>query len=298
MTRTYEFSGAVPIFGFFSTLISSISLAVILAVIYAIAQYWMPLIYFCILFTIGFTAILGMGTGMAARAGHVRSVWLVVLLGFLAGVLGMYITWGTHLLLNVDRGGLENWFVAYRPESILQWIQVGYEKGFWGIGRGGGNVSGVFAAIVWLIEFGLVTIGSAVMAYGAFVESPYCETCGRWSKLESGVAKCQLLSVEELSTLLEEGRSVELRKLAPPTDPDAPHLRFDLSVCEACDDFNAVTVKKVEISYDDKKERSESTTDLLDKVLITFEQSEDVRAIGSEVDPPLAEAAESAPTPA
>lgn len=255
-----------------------------LAVVYAFAINWIPFIYINFFLSLGLGFAVGMTIAYAAKAGKVRNATVACLFGLIFGLFTLYVAWAFDPQARIPNN---EGFVAWDPNALMGWIQFGYEKGFWSIGKGGGdNVSGMFLAIVWLIEAGIIVGLAVILAPSAINAQPFCEDCNEWATTEEDVARLAIR--DDNDTVLDRllgGEVGALSELPRATADAAAYLRCDLAKCESCPNSNWLTISVVVHGVDNEGKATTDVTPLLAGMEIEPADVEVVRAGGAEPAP-------------
>jgi hypothetical protein len=212
-----------------------------------------------------------------------RNTALVGILGFVIGLVGLYVAWAVDPLARL---GGENGMILWNPEFLWEYITVFYNNGLWGIGRAGGMVSGIFLGLVWVAEAAIIVGAATMFAVGFVADQPFCEECNAWTKQEEGVAHLALPTDEENSPLdrVLNGDLSALDEMIR-SGPGAPaFLRLDLATCPTCTESNYLTVQLTTHTVNKKGEVSTNTDALVKNMLIAEQDVPRVRDAG--VDPP------------
>ncbi|MCC6126429.1 MAG: hypothetical protein IT426_15835 [Pirellulales bacterium] len=286
--ETYRHSGAISPLGIILASSAGIAAAVVLGVAYSFAVVHIPIIYVNALLTFCFGWLMGKAVGWGAKTGKIRNPFVATAYGFLIGLIGLYVAWGTDFLARVViPGGLKgNYWMAYSPNVIWGYMEIFYEKGFWGF-KHGGNVSGIPLAIVWAIEAAMIVGGSTYFARNAIAHHPFCENCGRWTDI---VAGCRHLSLAESQESLARLLSGDLAVLANfnLAQNENVFLQLDLASCPICAESCYLTIQQVTQTYDKEGKLKVETTPLLRNMSIDAEAVPLVLTAGREP-PPEAE---------
>jgi hypothetical protein len=276
MATFYKHSGQAPVLGLINAFICGSVVAAVAAVIYSYAIVYIPFIYVNFIVTACFGGIVGWVVYWIARKGHIRNNMLPVIIAFVCGLVGLYVAWGVDLLARVGLPQDANPLVCLDPRVVLKYMQFGYENGFWAIGSrhakgAAGNVSGIFVAIVWLIEAGMIVGIPMLMCLGSMSALAYCEPCGRWTSDAAAVRKVEPTQALSIVEALQQGNVGPLVEapLAGPTSND--FLRVQIQCCDQCPGSNYLTLERVRITIDEKKNKSEKSTTLINKLAVTAE---------------------------
>jgi hypothetical protein len=144
------------------------------------------------------------------------------------------------------------------PVAIAAHLKAELPRGSWSIF--GWTVTGVPLAVVWLLEALILVGGPAGLGSTILSELPFCEACGRWTRLLQDVGR---LSTQGTDRLIERIRRGDWRAILE-HDPGAPGarwaranyaellllscgewLRLDLASCPGCAESRFVSIVKV-----------------------------------------------------
>lgn len=182
-TTFYQPSGKVPSAGIFVTLLVILIGVPILSFVYAYANKYCPFIYINFLITAGFGFALGWIISFASGIGKVRSPKFATLMGFVAALLGLYLSWvvwTASILGSPDMSFVENIMALLTSPADL-WASMKYinEYGTWSL-RGGEAVSGTFLTVIWIIEALIILILPLLIA-SMKSKQPFCEVGDKWA---------------------------------------------------------------------------------------------------------------------
>jgi hypothetical protein len=281
MSQFYQHSGTVPLMGVVRTFITGFGTATFLAIIYSYGIAWIPLVYVNFLLTLALGGITGAMVTREAKGSKIRQRLVPAVIGCLCGLAGLYIAWAADL---VARNGVpegSSYLIGLNPLVLASYVEFFYSNGLWGIGRAGGNVSGLPLAAVWLVEAGII-VGLATRgpwrAYHALV---FCEPCETWTTDEGNAVRLQDVHIAELVRQFEAGDFSGL-SAAPVAPLEAPNfVRLNLTCCESCGDTNCLEVERVAVTVDKEGKQVEKTTILLKGLLITADEAQRVRNAGA-----------------
>jgi hypothetical protein len=283
MVETYKHSGSSGGLGVPLVAFASVVSAVVLGFIYCYAINYIPFIYLNLFIAIGFGLGLGFAVAWAATVGKMRNTMLVSVLGFLAGVGGLYVAWAVDPMARSE-GELP---MMFNPSELWEYIGFFYDKGFWSIGSGDDTVSGVFLGIVWLVEAGVIVGGSTLLAMACMADQPFCEVCNGWTNSEEAVAcLAPTTQYEPQFERILDGDLSGMHELMSIDDSLSRYLRFDLAICPTCNESNFLTISVVSQSVDKDGELKTDTTELIKNMIISESDTAIVRAGGFEPLPP------------
>ena len=274
----YRHSGAVTPGGLILATLAGLATAGVLGFVYSCVIVHIPFIWVSFLATLGFGAVIGLAVGRAAKAGRIRNPVFVGILGFLLGVLGLYVAWGVDL---IARAQCNDFVVAFHPLVLFNYMSWLYENGSWSISENTDPVVGVFLAAVWLVEAGLIVGLAAVMAYKATAKLTYCEHCHTWNPVEKNVRSLAIQQGQE--PILDRIRSGEVAALgelflSPPEDND--YFRVDLACCPTCSESNYLTFQMVTHTFDKEGNLKTKEKALFENLVVSDTDVELIRAAG------------------
>lgn len=267
MAELYKHSGAITVTGTLLGLLCGSAAAVALGFAYTYAIVWIPFVYVNALLTFVFGVGIGFAVAAGAKAGKLRSMAVVTLLGLFCGLLGLWTAWAVDPMARLGR-------VADGPSfsplfgfgALFRYMGALYTNGSWGFGSV--PVSGIFLGVIWAIEAGLIVVAAMFTAPGRLMDVAFCEPCEAWTKLQTGLRTISLEGVDSLLARMAEGDVAALRETKPAGAADAGHVRVDLATCPSCANSAYLTLTLVIKKADEKgKESKEEKTVLQNLVL-------------------------------
>jgi hypothetical protein len=290
--KFYEHSGRGGTWGVPLAAVIGVIAALVLAVAYVYILNWIPLIYVSFLATGAFGFAVGAAVGWGAKIGKLRNMTIAVALGVLVGAIAMYFAWAIDPFARFPQLGRPLWDL----ESIWKYMKLGYEEGFWSIGRNGDAVTGPFLAVVWVLE-SILVIGLSVVGVNALLgEQPFCEETNQWTRTQKAVSRLSLENDAQVEGKFRRLMDGDLRAVSEffSTDVNAHHLQLDVATCDECPTCKFLTVRMIEYETTNKGEIKKKETKLLTNLQITEEELAIVRA-GGTIRPEPEPAEEAAP---
>lgn len=181
----YQESGKINPLRFVMAFISCIIITFILGYVYSIITVIMPIIYFNILFTLGFSFLLIWLAKLFIRIAHIRNKKVRIIFTFAIGFLACYFQWTTYITFaiigEVPNAGiyLSHFYLFLNPVTFFTLIAEMIRVGMWSIF--GEVFNGAGLAVVWIIEAVLI-MGIPVFAITNSMPVPYSELLGKWYK--------------------------------------------------------------------------------------------------------------------
>jgi hypothetical protein len=248
--ETYRHSGAISLLGILLATTAGIAAAVVLGVVYSFAVVYIPIVYINALLTFCFGWAMGQAVGWGAKAGKIRNPFVATAYGFLVGLIGIYVAWGTDFLARViiPQHIQIHYISAFYPSVLMGYIKIFYEKGAWGLPHGG-TVSGIPLAVVWAIEAAMIVGAATYFARKAIVHHPFCENCSRWANIEPGKRPLSLIGAGEHFSQLISGDLNALMKFNL-AHSESTYLQLDLASCPTCAESCYLTIQQVSETLD------------------------------------------------
>jgi hypothetical protein len=211
--------------------------------------------YLVILFPLCMGFAGGFVMSVAVKQGKVRNPAIAALFGAFAGVVLYGTTHGAAYLqfkqeatqqITQELGQVTNVPTAELIDAFLQ--EKTGDKGFTGylkysaqqgvsigrIGRQGNNLGETGTWIYWLIEFLIIDIIIAAMAYAA-AKSPFCESCNQWYEETARMGNVKATAAEDFLTLLKSAHFSKAGALIDPLQGVYPHsLEVSQAGCAGC----------------------------------------------------------------
>ncbi len=253
--QAYRPSGKFTAAGLVVPLLAGAAMAFPLGLVYSKALRWIPFVYINMLATVAYGFALGWVANLAVKHTRVRHVTLATLLGAAIGGLGVYFEWSGFIWAVWEEAPLFS-----PPGDVLAAMSYLYEHGSWGM-RSGGNVTGVFLALIWVCEAGVI-VGLAVMLPRAFVQdTPYCEKTGCWLEEQKQIDTLEAIRDPAQRAAVQAGDIMPV--IAAKPRGDAPvHTRLLLKRSPKCRVFCTVRVQEVTTEIDKDGKLKSSTADL------------------------------------
>ncbi|MFD2721741.1 hypothetical protein ACFST9_23700 [Hymenobacter monticola] len=289
MNLYYQPSNKMPLGGVLLFLLGGVLAGGVLAFVYIYAIWYIPFVYINFFLCLGFGLVLGGILMMLAKAGKLRSPTGVGLLALLVGLAAVYLEWSVYLtlLFNAETTGAgrdadtSTSFSASMWADVLthpaaMWEAIGKinETGTWSLK--GATPSGVFLALIWVVEL-LVIVGGAYWLARSQATEPFSEATNEWADEETlphpiGYAQ----DADHVRTALETGQYHTLtpHEMQSETEPFAR-----LKLHRAPNDGNCqyLTLENVTTKVDDKGKATQSTTTVVQHLAISTAAYEELK---------------------
>lgn len=263
---TYRHSGKFTPQGLLLPIATAAIVGFPLGIAYAYSVRWIPLVYVNLLVTCAYGFAFGWLTKWLLQQGRVRNPSAAAACGFISGVIALYWNWNGHVHVLFPEGG---WF--FRPDQIARAMGYLYDNGSWTIGHGGsggGAVTGVFLAIVWVAEAATIIGFATVIPYSFISSTPYCETTGAWLAANRNIDTFEVIDDPQKSAELKSG---SLQPLIDAKAREPGSLRFTrlcLKRSPTIQTFCTVRVMRVTQKIDKKGKIQETVKSLSGDLVI------------------------------
>ena len=257
--------------------------ALLVAWIYAYAIYYIPFIYINVFLTAGFGFALGMISVHVMRGAKLRNGGFFGAVALLITAVAFYGHWAASvgIVLRASDVDIMAMDVALQPRAMWGTILDINEAGAWSIF--GIDFSGIPLWVVWFLEAGIVFVLSIVIGQSMFVDVPFCEKCESWCKKHTNVARVRDADPAAVVQAFESRDLDALRSFesVPPDLEVGEWFECDVETCSACGATSTLDVSMVVATQNDKGEASKDTTSVVSNLLLTKQEVEGIRSLGS-----------------
>lgn len=289
MANYYTPSGKISPLSLLYLVLACIIAYPLLGLIYAYALWYIPIIYLNFIISIGF----GFGVGAIAMLitvfGKIRNKTLSAVFGVISGLTALYLHWAVwvDLVINAgksygtDRIGItvsnikmiQVFALATNPGYLFELIGKINEYGTWGIR--GMTVSGVFLAIIWVIEFVLVIGISAIFPMSQAIK-PFCEEEGEWFSEEDLPAFNFIEDVPKMVADLENGNTNVFENVIKGDSAHENHSIYGLYSSAKGENYLSISNKRAKV--DDKGKLSFDSEDVISFISISPQLVQSLKA--------------------
>jgi hypothetical protein len=261
-----------------------------------------------ILFKGGALLAAGVAVGVIAiptnRWARVRTPAAATLIACALGFAALYGSWVAWIYVVLQRLGTPVnsstvWYLTTRPWTLWSLIRMLNATGVWSYHDR--PVRGVDLTIVWIIEaLGLILIPVlfATQTEMGEVDKPFCDKCRAFLTRTGGLARFAGEDHDRDADVVAhiEARDFDwLLSLGPPADEDAPYVSMELLRCPKCGETNTLSLRRRMLIVNAQHQLVAHAEPLIERVLITAEQAEQVIALKDRLPKP-AEPVQSSPS--
>jgi hypothetical protein len=276
----YRHSGQFTAVGLLAAIVGGCVTATVLAIIYAYAVSFSPIIYLNIAMTVFLGIFSGWVVGKALIAGKTRNTSAATLLGLVAGTFAVYVAWVVWLYVFFQRAkdDVPIFAIITEPLAVWQTILAINHHGVWSLGRSSSSpVTGWMLWLVWIAEASII-VGSAVFtARSALSGATFCESCGSWCKSKYIGTFALPTDLVQLHKDLESRNFAALNALGPRAEDVPAWLEVKADTCTGCGRTNALTVETVLLSTDNKGKQSQARTPVVRQLLLSTDELAAIR---------------------
>jgi hypothetical protein len=277
----YKPSNKMPPAGILALLVGGVAAALLLALVYIYAVWYIPFVYINFLLCLGFGLGLGAVLAVLVRLGKLRSPGAVGVLALLIGLVAVYLEWGVYLTLifNTESTGAGadadtstsfslSLFIDIMTHPGAMWLamQKINETGTWSLKSS--TPSGVFLGVIWVIEAIIILGGTYLMAKAQATE-PFSETSNEWATEET--LPHPLTFAQDAATTRTALETGQFHHLAPHTsaETEAPFARLKLHSAPNDHNCRYLTLENVTTTLDKKGKATQSTTTVVQHLAIS-----------------------------
>jgi hypothetical protein len=271
----------MPPAGILALLAGGVVAALVLALVYVYAVWYIPFVYINFFLCLGFGLGVGAVLAVLVRLGKLRSPGAVGALALLVGLVAVYLEWGMYLTLvfNTETTGTGadadtstsfsfSLFVDIITHPAAMWlaIQKINATGTWSLK--GSTPSGVFLGVIWVIEALLILGGTYLMAKAQATE-PFSEASNEWAEEET--LAHPLTFAQDAATTRAALETGQFHHLTPHTsaEADAPFARLKLHSAPNDHNCRYLTLENVTTTVDKKGKASQSTATVVQHLAIS-----------------------------
>lgn len=284
----YKPSGEVTLAGLALGLAAGLVAGAALGLVYSYIICIIPFVYFNFICTIAYAFGLASAVGYPMRAGKMRNPAVSCFVGMAAGLVSYYFSWAVWLSFMASGKGfsVSALELAARPDALWALLLLVNEQGAWGIGYGrvgGLTVSGIALWVVWAVEALIVLGGAPFGAWLLLTMDPFCEPCQVWCAEENDVISVRPAEPGEIKRRFEAKDFDFLRALGARQDGDAEWFRLDLHRCSHCGETITLRVLQQKVRGHRNGKPDIDSKPVLEKLLLTDNDINDLLSIGSEL---------------
>ena len=258
----YRHSGKFGLLGLAYMLVFGAVGALVLGLVYAYADDYIPLVYFNLLLVVAYGCGVGACVHFGAKLGKVRNVPLLLLGGFVAGLMAEYSNWVWWVYAYSKQEVL-----VYMPADLWQVIQEVNEQGAWSVF--GSTPTGVELWAYWGLEALVIVAGSTAIAWLTLSSLPFCEACGRWADSKDTVSPLDAVAEPQKFKAKLELKDYEAVKSLHKMPAGAmAYTEVVLQKCPSCNDSNFMTVQAVTVTLDKKGKANRRTANVLQNLIL------------------------------
>ena len=275
MGSYYTHSGRAPKKGLALGIVGGGLVASLLAAIYAYFDAIMPFIYLNMMAALIVGGAAGIVTGKLLVRGCVRNKLTAAIAGAVVGFIALYVAWAAwpEALLE-NRAGANMGFLHLlsNPPALWSTITMINRQGAWRFGST--TPTGLILWIAWVSEAVIIIVPALLLARGFVASEPFCERCERWCIEEPRVLEQHGADATELKRRLESKDFAYLAELGPRRPNDIEWFRFDLHWCRGCGDTATLTAKRVDLTAEGGRDKTEI---IVENLLVTQPEVEMLR---------------------
>ncbi len=278
----YRRSGKIDVLRLLIWFTGGVLASIPLALLYAAAVRYIPIIYVNALFTLGLAAGAGFLASLIAKGARSRNHGFTLLIGLAIGVISLWFAWAYWVVLlhkDVSVFSVPHFLKALNP-SIIQYMTVEVAKmdNYLTIGKAGKTViSGYGLYTLWAVEGLVVVLGSTLIAFGLCADKAFCERCRKWTGIIFTSRRLDAsIDYVTLREELEAHQFASLLGMGLANSGDTLYIIVEVHSC-GCGETFLLSVIETVVSTDDKGKESTKRNDIVSKLYISREELEQIR---------------------
>jgi hypothetical protein len=222
--------------------------------------------------------LLGLVAALPIRVGRVRKPLLAAVIGTLLGLLALYVVWIAfiHHVIHI----LPVRYMLLRPIIDLRVIRAINHFGTWRFHGDNVNTHGPILSLFWVAE-ALVLLGGAVAIpiNALYTSDPVCNDCGSRSKRAPSLPRFADTRQDEFLASVDQHDFAAIATHAAAKSFNDPELSLRLMCCPNCGQLNVLTVNRIAWTRDSRGRARVKTTPLIDQILITPAEAEELKSV-------------------
>ncbi len=266
--HAYQHSGSSG-FSFFLVPFIGVVASLIVAVAYAYATRYNPIVYLSILLPFVYGAAIGFVVSKATVASKCRSTKVAGLLALLVGLVALYCAWAAFLIVLAELSWANLPKLLLSPWDMWQVIVAVNADGWFTIS--GGTPKGLVLWGMWAAEAVIVLGVVGMMGANSIADRVFCERCRAWVGDGVSVYLEPPIEVSDIQSLAE-GNLQLLESLESVEASESPRIQVDTKACAGCQDLYTCRIKAVMMTQDKEGNLTESAQELTPYLLISPDQ--------------------------
>ena len=260
----YKHSGKFGVHGPLLAVLAALVAGYPLGIIYAYLVKWIPFIYLNFFITAGYGLAFGFMTVPLLKFAKVRNGIIALLTGLAVGVCASYMSWNGYLHAMAKEPP-----TLITPGQLSRLMKYLYENGSWGIGFSSSSpVTGIFLAIVWLVEAGVIVGASALLAFGAVASTPFSERDECWLNEEKKIDKLDAFLLPDHIAAFKAGNIAPLEQARPRVPASGSFSRLTIRHSSKCEEFCTLSIENVSVAPDKDGKQVEKTQPIMTNLLV------------------------------
>jgi len=175
--------------------------------------------------------------------------------------------------------------VLLQPDAMWLLIKELNQTGAWSIRSW--TPTGAILWGFWGLEALIIFALSLLLAKSVIEGDPFCEHCETWCEENKDVVRAPLADPDEMKQRMELRDFSYLEKLGGAKSDAAAWMALNIHSCSTCRNTHTLSMKSVTVTVDKKGKESRQEKEVMDKLLLSSSEAENLRALGQKLHPPL-----------
>lgn len=281
----YRHSGRFEPAGVAWSFTSMVFTGLVLGLIYGVLVWLVPFVYVVFIGTIGLGLLVGYLSAQLSIRAKTRNNALIIAGPILAGLATLYTAWVGYLFAASD------WqYLSWNPLDIAATAQRVAETGLWSMSSF--TPTGWVLYGIWLIEAGIIVVGSALFGLGNLDDPPFNENADAWCDQSEVLPPAKALSPQTIKQVRQQLGAGDLScfGLFEPLDNDdaAMHTSFLVRWAAGHEHQQFLTITSITITQDEQGNISTNKNPIANNMIIDPEARaviDDILASGEQDQP-------------
>jgi hypothetical protein len=260
----------------------------VLAAAYAYLELYIPLAgVITFILTAGFGGLMGGAVGFLMKKQKVRSTSVTLLATLLVSLVAFYVSWGVWLYAALRRAEVDANLPAVLLQPDVMWVLILEinQAGAWSITSW--TPTGAILWGFWGLEAVVIFALALLLAKSVIEGDPFCEHCETWCEETKDVLRVPLADPNELQQNMELRNFSYLEKLGGAKADAAAWMAMNIHSCPSCRNTHTLSMTSVTVTVDKKGKESREEKEVMDKLVLSSSEAENLRALGQKLKPPL-----------
>lgn len=276
---TYRHSGRFTASGLLAGLCAGATAGIVVAFAYSYATVYIPVVgVFTFVLAGGFGALVAFAAAKPMIQLKVRSQLVGGVVGFITTLVAFWASWVVWVYATLHRADVPIPFAdLLSPATLWADILQINAVGAWTLK--GHTPTGTELWVLWGGEAAIV-LGIGTLVGFSSLSDPFCESCENWCRPYTGILFVAGTEPADMKKAVESRDLEWIESVGPVPEGAFDWYRFDTFEC-GCRKTCTLSVQHVMLDVEKGGKTKETTKAVVDKLVITADEADDIRSIAS-----------------